>query len=190
MSDWTAQRVPVVVLDANVLFPLTLRDTLLRLAAAGRYQLRWSEPILDEMERNLVSSLAVSALQASRLRAVMATAFPDAMVDDFEPLARNLRNDAKDRHVVAAALKAKASLIITANLRDFVPLPAGIRASSPDPFLCAFLDYEAAFVIRLLREQAADMTNPPVSLSLLLQRLHRVTPKFATESAHLIRSGL
>jgi hypothetical protein len=36
----------IVVVDANVLFPLTLRDTILRAAAAGFYQLRWSAEIL------------------------------------------------------------------------------------------------------------------------------------------------
>ncbi|MEM6789480.1 MAG: toxin-antitoxin system, toxin component, PIN family protein [Myxococcota bacterium] len=35
----------IVVVDANALFPLTLRDTLLRAAAAGFYQLQWSEVI-------------------------------------------------------------------------------------------------------------------------------------------------
>jgi hypothetical protein len=44
----------IVVVDANVLYPLTLRDTVLRAAAAGFYQLRWSADILEEMERNLV----------------------------------------------------------------------------------------------------------------------------------------
>jgi PIN domain len=42
------------VLDANVLYPASLRDTLLRLAAAGFYDLLWSERIQDEAERNLV----------------------------------------------------------------------------------------------------------------------------------------
>jgi PIN domain len=57
----------VVMVDANVLFPLTLRDTVLRAAAAGFYQLRWSAEILDEMERNLVSSGTMSTDKASRL---------------------------------------------------------------------------------------------------------------------------
>jgi predicted nucleic acid-binding protein len=41
-------------LDANVLFPFTLRDTLLRAAAADVFQVCWSATILDEMSRNLV----------------------------------------------------------------------------------------------------------------------------------------
>ena len=38
-----------VVLDANVLFPFSLRDTLLRAAAEGFFQLYWSDEILDEL---------------------------------------------------------------------------------------------------------------------------------------------
>jgi PIN domain len=43
-----------VVLDANVLYPFSLRDTLLRLAERELYVLAWSERILDEVSRNLV----------------------------------------------------------------------------------------------------------------------------------------
>ncbi|PIE66027.1 MAG: PIN domain-containing protein, partial [Deltaproteobacteria bacterium] len=83
----------VVVVDANALFPLTLRDTLLRAAAAGYYQLRWSEVILDEMERNLVSTDTMSAEKAVRLREHMQRFFPDAMVTDFERLVDAMPND-------------------------------------------------------------------------------------------------
>ena len=76
----------VVVVDANVLYPFTLRDTLLRAAADEFYQVRWSAPILDEMERNLVSDGATTAQRAAKLRATMEKFFPDAEVRDFEPL--------------------------------------------------------------------------------------------------------
>lgn len=68
----------IVVVDANVLFPLTLRDTVLRAAAADFYQLRWSKDILDEMERNLISTGMMPADKAARLRAQMETFFPEA----------------------------------------------------------------------------------------------------------------
>ena len=74
----------IVVADANVLFPLTLRDTVLRAAAADFYQLRWSKEILDEMERNLVSTMTMSADKAARLRAQMEKYFPEAMVTGYE----------------------------------------------------------------------------------------------------------
>src|SRR3954447_8506311 len=95
----------IVVVDANVLFPLTLRDTVLRAAAAGFYQLRWSAEILDEMERNLVSTNTMATDKAARLRATMERYFPDAEVTGYEPLVAGLTNDEKDRHVVAAAVK-------------------------------------------------------------------------------------
>jgi len=59
------------VLDANVLFPFTLRDTLLRAAAEGCFQAYWSERILDEATRNLVETGVMTSKQAARLRAVM-----------------------------------------------------------------------------------------------------------------------
>ena len=44
---------PRVILDANVFFPFTLRDTLLRAVSDGYFQLYWSEQILEEARRNL-----------------------------------------------------------------------------------------------------------------------------------------
>ena len=38
-----------VILDANVLFPFTLRDTLLRAAERELYLIGWSGQILEEM---------------------------------------------------------------------------------------------------------------------------------------------
>lgn len=74
----------IVVLDANVLFPLTLRDTVLRAAAAGLYQLRWSAEILDEMERNLVTKGRIPKDKAARLRSTMQKYFPEAEVTEYE----------------------------------------------------------------------------------------------------------
>ena len=166
----------LVVLDANVLFPFTLRDTLLRAAAAGCFQLRWSKEILDETERNLVATGIVPADRAARLRSTMEDFFPEAMVVGHELLAHAMANDPKDRHVVAVAVKAGAQVIVTSNLRDFVPLPEGIEAQSPDEFLCHLLDLEPDRFVQLLQEQASDLQKPPVTLDELLKRLHRIAP--------------
>ena len=66
--------------------------------------------------------------------------FPEAMVKGYEPLIAGLQNDTKDRHVVAAAVKAGAQVITTVNIRDFTPLPDGIEAQTPDEFLCNLFD--------------------------------------------------
>jgi len=66
------------VLDANVLLPAPLRDTLLRLAEADLYVPRWSERILAEVARNLVESGRTDSEQATRVTETMAEAFPEA----------------------------------------------------------------------------------------------------------------
>jgi hypothetical protein len=119
----------IVLLDANVLFPFSLRDTLLRAAAAGFYQLRWSSQILDEVTRNLVSSGAMSEEKARKLRAIMEREFPEAEVTGYEHLIAAMRNHEKDRHVAAAAVKASAQVITTSNLKDFADLPRASRRS-------------------------------------------------------------
>lgn len=168
----------IVVLDANVLFPFTLRDTLLRAAAAGLYQVRWSGRILDEMERNLVSTGTMAAYKAARLRAVMERMFPEAEVVGYEPLIAVMENHDKDRHVVAAAVKAGAQVISTANLKDFTRLPAGLEAQAPDEFLCNLFDLAPEVFVEMLHEQAGDLRRPPMSFEELLDRLAHVVPEF------------
>lgn len=87
-----------------------------------------------------------------------------------------MSNDAKDRHVVAAAVKAGAQVVTTANLKDFTPLPDGIEAQSPDEFLCNLFDLDPDGFVEILREQAADLKKPPVTFEELLERLARAVP--------------
>jgi hypothetical protein len=169
----------IVVLDANVLFPLTLRDTLLRAADASFFQLRWSQLILDEVERNLVLRGGITREQAERLRSTMEAYFPEAMVTGHEPIISSMPNEAKDRHVAAAAVTSGASLIITHNLRDFRILPSPIRAQDPDEFLCGLFTREPAAFMQLLQRQTADLKRPPITLAQLLDRLGRMTPRLA-----------
>jgi predicted nucleic acid-binding protein len=120
-----------VVLDANVLFPFTVRDTLLRAAAMGMFQVHWSEEILDEATRNLLGTGRMSEEQVAHLMAAMRNAFPEAVVRGYEPLTPSMPNDEKDRHVAAVAVKAGAQVIVTSNLKDFMALPEGIEAQGP-----------------------------------------------------------
>jgi predicted nucleic acid-binding protein len=120
------------VLDANVLLPAPLRDTLLRLAEADLYVPRWSERILDEVAKNLVESGRTDTARAARVTETMAAAFPEAMaptpvISTIEPA---MTNHPKDRHVLAAAVGVGAEVVVTKNLRDFPPTackPLGIQ---------------------------------------------------------------
>jgi predicted nucleic acid-binding protein len=175
-----------VVLDANVLYPFTLRDTLLRAAAADLFQVYWSEEILEETRRNLLKSAGLREEQAERLLRTMNEAFPEAIVAGYEPLVAAMKNDEKDRHVAAAAVKAGAQVIVTANLDDFRNLPDGIEAQSPDEFLSDLIDLDADAVIELLNEQAAALKKPPHTFDELLDGLARSVPAFvAAVRAHV-----
>ena len=50
----------VVRYDANVLYPSTLRDLLIRLAQAGLVQAKWTDKILDEVFDNLTPTVGIS----------------------------------------------------------------------------------------------------------------------------------
>jgi predicted nucleic acid-binding protein len=176
-----------VVLDANVLFPFLLRDTLLRAAHAGLYQAYWSEEILDEARRNLVSTGTITPSQAERLFKQIRLAFPESLVTGYEFLVDAMPNHPKDRHVAAIAVKAGAQVIVTCNLRDFASVPDGIEAQSPDEFLCNLIDLAPPVLVDIVRQQTADMKSPPYTLENVLRGLSKVVPDFVAELCeHLV----
>lgn len=177
-----------VLLDANVLFPFSLRDTLLRAAAEGFFQLYWSEQILDETTRNLVATGTITDEQAKRLRKAMTDAFPESMVTSYEALIDAMPNQKKDRHVAAAAIKAGAQVIVTRNMKDFKVLPDGVEAQSPDEFLSNLFDLNPDGMVELVREQAKAMRKPPRELGELLRGLATTAPEFAKSVAD--RAGI
>jgi len=167
-----------VVLDANVLYPASLRDTLLRLAERKLYELVWTERILDEASRNLVVNQRADPAQAARLKAAMRRAFPEALVDRdavdaIEPI---MTNHPGDRHVLAAAVVAGAEGIVTFNARHFsneALAPFRTQRIDPDDFLCALLDIDRGTVADALIEQASHLRRPPLTPRQLLAYLER-----------------
>ncbi|MEG4571792.1 PIN domain-containing protein [Microcoleus sp. N3A4] len=106
-------------MDSCVIFPMHLRDTLFRAAEIGLYDLYWSQEILDGATRNLVNTGRMKSERAAHFEAALKEAFPNAMVEVPENVIQQMTNDAGDRHVAAAAVVAKAQVIVTSNLRDF-----------------------------------------------------------------------
>ena len=178
----------VAVLDADVVFPMILRDTLLRVAAAGGFRVHWSARILEEMRRNLVKVYGMAPAKAATLQTVMERAFPDAMVEGWEPLEALMPNDPKDRHVVAAAATIGADLIVTSNLKHFRALPSGLIAVSPDDLLVRILKADPHAVLDALRGQAAAYQRPALTVMELLQQLSRFAPTFAKAAAALAQT--
>lgn len=179
------------MLDACVLYPFSLRDLLLRLAEIELYDPYWSQRILDEVTRNLIENEAMPAPKAERLAAAMQGAFeaaevPEQAIAQLEPA---MTNHAKDRHVLAAAVAAHAEVVVTQNLSDFRPEdcePLDIKPLHPDDFLLVLYAKRSEQVRRVIRDQAGDLTKPPVPLSELLDMLSKTVPRFAD----LIRADL
>lgn len=178
------------VLDACVLIPHPLFDVLLPCADKGLYRPLWSAEILDETERNLVKHLGLEPDKASARVGHMRRAFPDAEVAGYEGLVAAMTNHPKDRHVLAAAVRANTGLIVTANLRDFAPEhlePYGITAIHPDEFLLDLLNLGEVAVIRALHEMLAQYVNPPTSVLEFVALLDETAPRFAAELAALMK---
>jgi hypothetical protein len=175
--------VKVVVLDACVLVPMPLRDTLLRFARHNFYRARWSELILDEMQRTLVRDLARSERQAQRAVEAVSDAFPDALIMEGEVVPSIPGVDAKDQHVVAAAIRSSADVIVTLNLRHF-PIdacePLGIEPLHPDRFLVELFDREPRYAVGLLHQQAMMLGNPPLTIVDVVANLRQFAPEFCS----------
>ncbi|MDR0432296.1 MAG: PIN domain-containing protein [Bifidobacteriaceae bacterium] len=103
----------IAFLDANVLVPAALTDTVLRVAEAGVFQPRWSDRVLQEVRlavMGLHPDLPPARIDA-RLRS-MNRSFPEACVDAWQGLENELElPDQNDRHVLAAAWLARADVI-------------------------------------------------------------------------------
>lgn len=114
--------ISVVVADANILFSRTLRDYFLYLADAGAIEIHWSQQILDEMSRNLRARLGLDNAATERLEELMNDFIEYALVDVDQAdvaTAETVKMDAKDRHVLAAALSADADILLTENTKHF-----------------------------------------------------------------------
>jgi predicted nucleic acid-binding protein len=176
------------LLDACVLLPYQLCDLLLRLAETDMYRPLWSQEILDEVERNLVTRFGKTPPQARRRVDQMRTAFPLANVDSYEDLTPAMTNHPKDRHVLAAAIRGGAAVVVTANLKDFPPaafLRYEIEAIHPDEFLQDQLDLDPGRTLRCLAEQRAAYTRPSMSIAEFYRTLRLTVPEFADQAEAL-----
>jgi predicted nucleic acid-binding protein len=171
------------VLDACVLYPFSLADTLMRLAERELFDLFWSDRILAELEKNLAEE-RVTPEQARYRVDMMRQAFPEALVEDdaISRLEPAMTNQEKDRHVLAAAVNSPAEVVVTFNLKDFPEAacaPHDIEAVHPDEFLLSLLDIDERTVRDVIEAQAAALTRPRVSVDELLDMLEAAgVPQF------------
>lgn len=180
------------LLDACVLVPIALADTLLRVAERELYRPLWSERILDEAaDAVLEIHPDLEPGVVTKRFAAMNNTFKEASVEGWEIFEETIAlPDPDDRHVVAAAMRGRADTIVTANLRDFPDetfTPLEIAVVDPDAFLLDQLDLAPRVVLDVLREQAAHTRSPALTPTDLLARLARAgVPAFADEAGRMI----
>lgn len=164
------------VYDANILYRAPLRDLLIRLAQTGLVRARWSRTIHDEWVRNVLkNNPRTSAERLVRTCLLMNEAVRDCLVHDYEGLIETLvLPDPDDRHVLAAAIRSSAEVIVTYNLKDFPPdalSPVDIEAMHPDDFLTGLLELAPGSVCSAVRRQRESLRNPPKTVEELLTTL-------------------
>ena len=163
------------LIDANVLFSMTITDLIMEAARIGIFRVRWSNDIHNEWTRNLIDRYPEDKI--NRRREAQERAIPDACVTGYEPLIDGLELvDAKDRHVLAAAIAGGADVIVTKNLKHFPDealSPFAIEAQHPDTFLIHQRGLSEQTFLECARKCRARLKNPPMSVDEYLQALQR-----------------
>lgn len=169
------------VLDACVLVPAVLCDTLLRLAEEpATYRPFWSEHIMAELARALETKLHRTPEEISYRQSEMNKAFPEAMVRVPASLAGGLEciPDEGDKPVLAAAIVGHANVIVTQNTKHF-PMecldPYGILCQSADDFLIHQFTLSEQIVLDKLDDQAAAIAR---DRSYVIAGLRKCAPGF------------
>jgi predicted nucleic acid-binding protein len=167
------------VLDACVLYPVSVADALLSLAVADLYAAKWTTTIEDEWIRNLERQRPDLKGRLQSRRDDMRAAIPDwevpaAACEALRP--SSTLPDPKDTHVLAAALVGHADCIVTHNLRDFpaaLVTPFGVEVLHPDDFIVAQIDLNELTALAAFRAMRARKKNPALDPEAFAHALER-----------------
>lgn len=172
MTNFTA------LFDSCVLYQAPLRDFLMHLAITDLFRAKWTNEIHDEWIRNILKNRPdLTEERLHRTRDLMNSNIRDCLVSGYQDLIPSLNlPDANDRHVLAAAICARADVIVTYNLSDF---PAtildqyGIEAQHPDEFIIHLIDLAPSVICEAVKRQRMSLRNPPQSVEELLAAYER-----------------
>ncbi len=175
--------------DTNVLYGALLNDFVLELADRGLFRPLWSEDVLFELAKNLVKNGEHPALVEKRV-STMEHYFADAMVTGYADLVPAMTNHPKDRHVLAAAVRGGAEVLVTFNTKDFPPesvAPFDHEIVHPDDFLLDQLDLHHAPTLRALVELVEAYDSPAMAIDDFLLALIRAgVPKFVDTARSML----
>jgi predicted nucleic acid-binding protein len=164
------------VLDTNVIYPIQIRDILFWFAHYDLFTIKWSKHIFDEWE-NVMLRKEIPKEEIVKRIARANTAFPDALVTNYESLIDGLTlPDEKDCHVLAAAIKTNANIIVTNNLKDFPNnylITFGLSAKSADNFIADLIDLNQSKAVAAFRKLVLYKRNPDLDEYQVLDNLRR-----------------
>lgn len=164
------------VLDTNVIFPAAIRDILFWYAHYDLFTPKWSKNIFDEWKEVMIRK-GVSEDEASKRVNIANKAFPFALVKNYESLIKQLElPDPKDRHVLAAAIRTKADVIVTNNLKDFPQdylNNFGLNVLDPDSFLTEITELNQETAVKAFKELVYYKRNPEMDEQSVLESLKK-----------------
>ncbi len=172
------------VIDACVLYSPLKRNLILSLAEVELYRIGWSEEILLETQCAIEKYLVKKGCEnpsdrAGRACDAMRKAFPDAAIADYESLKVNSGQlpDEGDVHVVAAAIKAKANIIVTENVKDFpasIVSGHGIEVKTADEFIADAIDLNPLLAISAIKRMRLRFQKPGMTPDALLLHMEQI----------------
>jgi predicted nucleic acid-binding protein len=143
------------------------------LADADVFEPRWSQKVIDEMQKNVSKNLPEVNID-KRVKA-MKTYFADAMVSaPPQELQDQMQADPKDKHVLAAAVASESDVLVTNNLKDFDPPSTGphaMRVESLNQFLSRKLAEDPERVQAALQEMVSNYRRDPRTMSGLIDTM-------------------
>lgn len=176
------------VLDTNVIYPIEIRDLLFWFAHYDLFTPKWSNHIFDEW-KDVMDRKGITQEEIKKRTNVANLAFPDALVKNYESLINGLTlPDEKDRHVLAAAIKTNANVIVTNNLKDFPSkylTTFGLVAKSADDFIADIIDLNHDKAIEAFRKLVLNRRNPDLDEFEVLDNLRK---NGLTDSANYLHS--
>ena len=168
----------IALLDANTIYPVPIRDYLLRLAGLNLYKPKWTNRIQEEWIAGLLKNRPdLKRENLEMTRDAMNSAFPDANVENYEELIGGLSlPDNKDKHILAAAIRGGADVLVTFNLKDFPRdylESFDIDIRHPDEFVSNLIILDQIKAENALQNLIINLRNPPKTRDEVLAALNR-----------------
>lgn len=180
-------------INSNVFHGARLRSLIIEMAQSGMFRARWSERVHQEW----ISSVrrrrpGIDREKLNSYRLQMDLAVPNALVSCYEQFVSSITlPDPDDRHIVAAAHAARASVIVTFNEKHFpdeVLNPLGLHTEHPDQFLLDLADLQPESFIAAVRADLKHYRSPPLTADAYAADLRKAgLPDCADEVIRLLR---